>query len=122
MMKKLFFITCILCFQKISAQQNKVKPSLFLYDDVSLQKNTDTIIVSPLQTLALANSKGTSIRVFDGNDKAYFSSAVKPIIYITVGGAVGKQIIRIYNQNRIVDSLSFYVDAKTNIDDGGYYK
>lgn len=121
-MKKLLFITCILCFQKISAQQNTAKPSLFLYDDVSLQQNADTITVQPLQMLALTNAKGSNIKVFDGNGKGYFTSKIKPIIHFTVGGALGKQTIRIYNQNKIIDSLSFYVDAKTNIDDGGYYK
>ncbi|MEO7046405.1 MAG: hypothetical protein ABI091_13930, partial [Ferruginibacter sp.] len=121
-MTKLLFITCILCFQKIAAQQNVVKPSLFLYDNVSLRQNADTMIVQPLQLLALVNAKGSNIKVFNGDGKEYFSSLTKPIIHFTAGGALGKQIIRIYNQDRIIDSLSFYVDAKTNIDDGGYYK
>ncbi|MEO8415450.1 MAG: hypothetical protein ABI472_17450 [Ginsengibacter sp.] len=121
-MKKLFFITCIISFQKISAQQSIAKPSLFVYDNVSLQQNTDTITVQPLQKLALTNAKGSNIKVFDGDGREYFSSPTKLIIHFIVGGSLGKQTIWIYNQNKIIDSLSFYVDAKTNIDDGGYYK
>lgn len=121
-MKKLLFIACMLCFQKISAQQNTAKPSLFLYANVSLQQIADTITIQPLQMLALTNAKGSNLKVFDGEGKGYFTSKIKPIIHFTVGGALGKQTIRIYNQNKITDSLSFYVDAKTDIDDGGYYK
>lgn len=70
-MKKLFFIVCILSFQQLFAQQYTTKPSLFLYDDVSLQKNSDTTIVQPLQMLALRNVKGNRIKVFDGDGKKY---------------------------------------------------
>ncbi len=121
-MKKLFFIVCILSFQKLFAQQN-TKPSLFLYDDISLHKNADTIFAEPLQTLALTNAKGSSIKVFDGNGKHYFSSVIKPVTTFIVGCSLGKQTVRIYNHhNKIIDSINFYVDAKTSIDDGGYYK
>ena len=104
-MKKLLFIVCVLSFQKLSAQQNTSKPSLFLYDDISLHKNADTISAEPLQTLALTNAKGTSIKVFDGNGNAYFSADIKPITNFTVGGVLGKQTVRIYNQSKIVDSI-----------------
>ncbi len=57
-MKKLFFFICILNVQKISAQQGIAKPFLFLYDNLSLQQNTDTITIQPLQMLALTNAKG----------------------------------------------------------------
>jgi hypothetical protein len=119
-MKKLLVIVCILSFKKIFAQQHA---SLFLYDDVSLQKHSDTTTVHPLQKLAIAYAKGTSLKVFDGNGNVYFSSAINPITNFTVGGALGKQTVRIYNnKNQSTDSLFFYVDAITNIDDGGYYK
>ena len=104
-MKKLFFIICILSFQKLSAQQNTLKPSLFLYNDISLHKNTDTIFAEPLQTLALTNTKGSSIKVFDGNGKEYFSSAIKPVTTFIAGGVLGKQVIHIYNnQNKLIES------------------
>jgi hypothetical protein len=107
----------------LSAQQNLSKPALFLYDNISLQKYSDTIPVKPLQMLALINTPGNNIKVFDGDGKVYFSSIAKPITKFIVGGALGKQLIRIYNnQNKITDSIAFYVDAKTNIDDGSYYK
>jgi hypothetical protein len=119
-MKKLFFIVCILTLQKISAQ---TKLALFVYDDVSLHANADTICIQPLQKLAVANAEGNTVKVFDGNDRLYFSADAKPVTGFTVGGALGKQTVRIYNrQNKIVDSIHFFVDATTNIDDGGYYK
>jgi hypothetical protein len=122
-MKKILFILCILIMQRAICQQQTLKPSLFLYDDVALQQREDTTAVQPLQKLAVSNIKGNTIKVFDGNDREYFSSPVKSITEFTVGGALGKQVVRVYNQqNTITDSINFFVDAKTNIDDGGYYK
>lgn len=121
-MKMIAFIFFLLAAHNISAQRNTIKSSLFLYNDVSLQKHSDTTTVQPLQQLAVTNAKGMNIKVFDGNDKEYFSSAVKPITNFIVAGALGKQAIRIYNnKNQQTDSLFFYVDVTTNIDDGGYY-
>jgi len=125
MIKKicLSFSCLVLVAGSLSAQKNGKQPSLFLSDDVSLQKRSDTAIVQPLQQLAIANAKGTTIKVFDGNGKEYFSADVKPVTNFTVGGALGKQVIRIYDhQNKAIDSINFFVYAKTNIDDGGYYK
>ena len=116
-MKKLFSAFLLLAVLKLPAQEKK--SVLLLYKETG-SKNIDT--VQPLQQLAVVNVKGGSIKVFDGNGKAYFSSPIKPVTSFTVGGALGKQVARIFEQNKITDSLSFYVDAKTNIDDGGYYK
>ncbi len=103
------------------AQQNILKPVLLVYNDVSLNSN-DTITVQPLQQLAFINAKGFSFAVFDGGAKKYYASPVKNINKFFAGGALGKQSIVIYNKkNQPTDSLFFYVNAKTNIDDGGYY-
>lgn len=117
-MKKIILLVLLFTTLNISAQQQS-KPALFAYN---VAKNSlDT--VQPLQQLALTNLKAGSIKVFDGNGRAYFSSPVFSLKTFTAGGALGKQIIRVYNnQNKITDSIAFYVDAKTNIDDGGYYK
>lgn len=124
MLKRITLTGCLFFsfIHLLSAQQNITKPSLFLYDNVSLQKNIDTTVIQPLQILALTNTKGNNIKVFDGDGREYFSSSIKPVIHFVVGGALGKQTVRTYNQNKIIDSLSFYVDAKTSIDDGGYYQ
>jgi hypothetical protein len=119
-MKKIILIALLFSAFNLSAQQTR--PFLFLYDDISLKPFADTTSVQPLQKLAIINANGNTIKVFDGNGKEYFSSSIKPITGFTVGGALGKQTVRIYNQNKISDSINFYIDAKTNIDDGGYYK
>ena len=106
----------LLSFQTLSAQQNTSKPSLFFYDDISLHKNADTISAEPLQTLVLTNATGSSIKVFDGNGKQYFSSDIKPITTFTVGGALGKQVVRMYNnQHKTIDSIVFMLMHKPTL-------
>lgn len=119
-MKKIILIALLFFTFNLLAQQTK--PFLFLYDDISLKPFADTTSVAPLQKLAITNAKGSAIKIFDGCGKEYFSSSIKAVTGFTAGGALGKQVVRIYDRNKITDSLSFYVDAKTNIDDGGYYK
>ena len=103
----------------MSAQQTK--PVLFLYKDGS-QQLSDT--AQPLQQLASwRNAESSSIKVFDGNGKEYFSSPASPLTRFVAGGALGKQSVVIYNtKSQPTDSLFFYLDAKTDINDGGYYK
>ena len=74
MIKKicLSFSCLVLVAGSLSAQKNGKQPSLFLSDDVSLQKRSDTAIVQPLQQLAIANAKGTTIKVFDGMARNIF--------------------------------------------------
>src|SRR3954452_22525002 len=121
--KKIASTTILLffCIQAF-AQQNTAKPTLFLHGSNSFRQ-TDSSFAQPLQQLGLVNVKGTSISVFDAKGRAYFSSPLKAVKLFTVGGALGKQIVRVYNNQHVaVDSVVFYVNAKTNIDDGGYYK
>jgi hypothetical protein len=117
-MKKIILIALLFSEFKLSAQ---TKPVLFLNDSASYPP-LYTLKAQPLQQLALGNIKGGSIKVFDGHGREYFSSAAKTITNFIVGGALGKQVVRVYDQNKLTDSINFYVDAKTNIDDGGYYK
>ena len=45
------------------------------------------------------------------------------MVTFNVGGVLGRHVILFYDANsRTIDSLSFQVDAKTTIRDGGYYK
>jgi hypothetical protein len=82
---------------------------------------TDTI--SPLQQVAVVNVKGSSVKVFDGAGREYFSAQLKNTPVFQVGGALGTHVIRIYDASKkITDSIRFVVDARTGIDDNGYYK
>lgn len=122
MSSKQFFLK--LCFLLILCNSSQAQPVLF--SDRKLIQDKGGVAVSsaePLEVLSLANVKGGSIRAFDGKGKEYAFLPVKEITHFTVGGALGKHIIRIYDkQNKIADSISFYVDAKTDVNDGGYYK
>ena len=105
---------------------NFLQAQMVLFSYSKLIDNKNHVAISsaqPLEIVALANTKGNFIRVFDGIGKEYASSAVSKITTFTVGGALGRHIIRIYNSgNKTVDSILFNVDAKTDINDGGYYK
>jgi hypothetical protein len=122
--KNLLIIFLLISFIPVlSAQKKVLKPSLLFYNNISLQPDKDTITVVPLQKLAVSGTKGKTIKVFDGNGRQYFASPVLSITPFIVGGALGRQVVRIYNnQNKATDSISFYVNAKTDIDDNGYYK
>jgi hypothetical protein len=125
MLLKKIILTCLwfIVSHFLFAQGNTSHPVLLSYDGLT-QKNEHVQIVpvQPLQTLALINAKGNFIKVFDGRGKEYYSSQIKPVLTFTAGGGLGRQVVRIYKQNKITDSISFYVDAKTNINDNGYYK
>jgi hypothetical protein len=126
LLRKIFLQACLLIgFCKFSfAQESTAQPALISYSSL-VQTNGHTQITSanPLDELALVNAKGSSIKVFDGEGKEYASAPVSKIVKFKVGGALGKHTLRFYdNQNKIEDSISFTVDAQTNIDDGGYYK
>lgn len=125
MIRKLSLLCCFhILFAGVSnAQPIKEGPVLSVYNNLSLGAYHDTISVQPLQPLVFLHAKGFVFSVFDGNHKKYFSAPVKEANTFIAGGALGRQSVIIYdNKNRPADSLSFYVDAATNIDDGGYYK
>lgn len=120
-MKKILFQLLLVCLYVQVFAQNVSKPFLFLYGKESVSEN-GIEVAHPLDTLALANVAGMRIKVFDGNGTVYFSGSNDAVTTFIVGGALGNQEIKIYNaQNKITDSISFIVDAQTNIDDGGYY-
>jgi hypothetical protein len=76
----------------------------------------------PLQTIYLAGAEGNSVSVFDGIGREYFQAENAPLIKFRAGGALGRHTVKIYDsRNRILDELSFHVDARTKVDDHGYY-
>jgi len=107
------------------AQKPSGKPVLFSYNSSSavLSKTDSVLSAHPLETVAIAGSRGATIRIADGKGKEYISLAVKPVNTFLVSGALGKHTVKIYDANKkVIDSMFFTVDAQTNIDDHGAYK
>ena len=76
----------------------------------------------PLQMIYLAGAEGNTISVFDGSGREYFQAKNAPIIKFRAGGALGRHTVKIYDRrNRILNELSFHVNASTKVDDKGYY-
>lgn len=122
MLKKSSVCILFLAGSHLLFAQNKTKPILFLYNNISWQP-AGSVVIQPLQQLGVRDIKGKNIKVADSKGSIYFSSPLQTFTTFRVGGALGKQTVRIYNnENKQTDSLSFYVDAKTSIDDGGHYK
>jgi len=121
---KFVFLVCqlLLGLEAIAQHQS---PSLFIYNNSSagLSRLGDTISVSPLQTLAVAGSKGSMMTVVDGDGKEYVSTRIMPVTIFAVGGALGTHIVRIYNaQKKIIDQIYFNVDAHTKISGNPTYQ
>ena len=77
----------------------------------------------PLEQLYIVNAMGKFVSVTDGSGKEYFRSIVKPVISIMIGGALGKHVVSVIdNNNKKHDLFAFDVNATTDIDDAGYYK
>lgn len=71
---------------------------------------------------SLAGAEGNTISVFDGSGREYFQAKNAPIIKFRAGGALGRHTVKIYDRrNRILNELSFHVNASTKVDDKGYY-
>jgi hypothetical protein len=76
----------------------------------------------PLQTVYLAGAEENSVSVFDGAGREYFQAKNTPLVKFRVGGALGRHTVKIYDcKMRILDELSFHVDARTKVEDNGYY-
>ena len=79
--------------------------------------------VRPLDELLVTNAKGNTLVVIDGAGKEYFRAAVRPVVTFTAGGALGSHTVRTIDQKgKPTDLFRFNLDARTSIDDGGYYK
>jgi hypothetical protein len=77
----------------------------------------------PLEQLYIINPGGNIVSVTDGDGKVYLRTSAKPVISFTVGGALGKHIISVTDNNGKKKKIfEFEVIAHTEIDDGGYYK
>jgi hypothetical protein len=74
----------------------------------------------PLEQLYIVNAMGKFVSVTDGSGKEYFRSIVKPVISVMIGGALGKHVVSVIdNNNKKHDLFAFDVNAATDIDDAG---
>lgn len=104
----------------VSLSQSLTKPLLVLASpNESIAVSITT--AQPLQKLSIINAAGKSIQVADASGKIYFQDAVKPVNTFTVRGALGKHVVTIIDKKSNASTLSFNVEARTTIDDGGRY-
>ncbi|MCK5461833.1 MAG: hypothetical protein KAI95_02415, partial [Bacteroidales bacterium] len=97
-------------------------PGPILLQDNSVGVFLECSKAEPLQTIYLAGAEGSSVSVFDGSGKKYFQAENDQLIMFRAGGALGIHTVKIYDRrNRILNELSFRVDASTKVDDNGYY-
>lgn len=77
----------------------------------------------PLETLVMANARGATIAVTDGQGREYTRSSSKPSVSFAVGGALGKHSVWVIGQDaKRTKLLDFEVDTQTAIKDGGTYQ
>ena len=76
----------------------------------------------PLQMIYLAGAEGNAVSVFDGARKEYFHAENAQLLKFKAGGSLGIHTVRIYDRKkRVLDELNFTLDARTRVDDNGYY-
>ncbi len=74
----------------------------------------------PLERLTIAGVRGAQVTVADGAGREYFRAPAAPELSFAVGGALGTHTVRALDERgRVLDSLTFPVDARTGIDDEG---
>ena len=86
--------------------------------------NANKVVAArPLEIIAVAGKPGAILKVYDGKGRQYVLMPMKPVTDFTAGGALGRHTAKIFDaKGKLTDTMSFNVDATTNIDDGGYYK
>ena len=76
----------------------------------------------PLQMVYLAGAGGSSVSVFDAAGREYFHAKTAPLLRFRAGSALGMHTVRIYDRRkRVMEEISFQLDAHTRVDDQGYY-
>ncbi|MDP4250106.1 MAG: hypothetical protein Q8918_08365, partial [Bacteroidota bacterium] len=112
-MKRPFLL--LFCLISLAVRGQNVQPVLFTA--------SKPVSVKPLEKLAVASAKGSYMKVYDGNGRQYALLPLHGLTEFVVGGALGRQMLKVFNsKGQITDTASFFVDASTDIDDGGYYK
>ena len=118
-------LLCIATLTSLAQHAKSGNAVLFSFHPISNASphNDSSAVFQPLQVLAVSGAQGSLITVTDGSGQQYASMPVRPVNTFKVSGALGIHVVRIYNNvHRVVDQLSFSVDAQTNVNDGAYYK
>jgi hypothetical protein len=78
----------------------------------------------PLDRLTIIGAQGQAmVSVTDGKGKEYVRSTSKSELSFVVSGALGTHTVSFLdNKGDKIQTFTFEVNAKTSIDDGGYYK
>ena len=77
----------------------------------------------PLERLFITNAGQGIVTITDGDGNEYLRTPAKPVISFTVGGALGKHTVLVTGKDgKKKQVFVLDVDARTDIDDGGYYK
>lgn len=118
-----FFLLSSMCLR---SQRAGSPPLLLKYQDVSIA-STKTVgeadTIQPLDQLMIVNPYGHMVLVLDGKGREYYRTTVAGNNVFTVGGELGIHTVRFSDlKTKKVINLTFLVDAKTVIDDKGYYK
>ena len=107
-------------------KNNNSGPYLIAYADSHLPLIADNTVITeaiPLQILSLIDATGYDVTVTDGLNRVYVQMPVKPLVQFKVGGALGIHTVVVKDKKgNETARLTFHVDAKTKVDDGGTYK
>ena len=76
-------------------------------------------VIEPLQPLTIYTNQGGRLNVLDGNGRLYLEVPIEDSLQFKVGGALGNQLALLLDaQGRILDQVSYKVEAHTAIEDG----
>ena len=103
----------------VTAFGQSIRPMLVSADNKGEPKSITS--AAPLDKLSVVNAKGKSIQVSDGKGNIYFSAVSHPVTTFTVSGSLGKHVVTIKDKKNNTTEVTFLVDAKTKITDGGRY-
>ncbi|MGD1006065.1 MAG: hypothetical protein ABR980_02400, partial [Ignavibacteriaceae bacterium] len=104
------FITSVIFFVSITSFAQNQKVLIFPTDKT----------VRPLEELPIICKESGMLSVKDSKGRVYIKCQALTVNLITVGGACGLHTVNLIdNTGKVIDSSSFVVEAKTNINDGG---
>ncbi len=87
-----------------------------------LQLEKPAFCYNPLETVTIACDARGEISVRDGWGREYFRAAAEKNIEFTAAGALGRHLVLLENQaGRVVDSLGFNVNCRTEIVDQDHF-
>jgi len=114
-----------------SWQKNNIKiiehPMIIFFNNNStkfpiIHQSASLKEAQPLDQLAIVGASGKIIIIKDGESREYFRGPVNKLIPFIVSGSLGSHTVEILDKkNKVIENLTFKVDTKTDIEDGGKY-